>query len=81
MNKVEAIKQWALENYASSWGASTLIECFTDEELDAEFESFDAAKQWAGAESKAEECRREPWAELEERWIEDAAMERAGYSA
>lgn len=72
MTKVEQIKQWALDNYNACYGASTLIECYTDEELDAEFDSLEAAKEYAGFESDREEIRREPvaWA------LQDAMQER-----
>jgi len=47
MTKVEQIKAWAMDNYAESYGASSLIECWTDEELDAEFKSLEDAKSAA----------------------------------
>lgn len=46
-NKVNAIKEWAMENYATSYGASCLIECYTDEELDASFSSLRVAQSFA----------------------------------
>ena len=45
--KLNAIKAWALENYASSYGASVLVECYSNEELDAEFESLEEAIKFA----------------------------------
>jgi hypothetical protein len=44
---VDAIKAWAIANYEKSFGASSLVECFTDEELAAEFPSLAAAKRHA----------------------------------
>lgn len=42
--KVAAIKAWAMDNYATSYGASCLIECYTDEEIDANFASLREAQ-------------------------------------
>ena len=50
---VEAIKEWAQANYAKSYGASALLECFTDDELRAQFKDLAAAKRWAKAQSEA----------------------------
>lgn len=44
---VEQIKAWAMENYNKSFGASTIIECFTDEEIAAGFSSLADAKAFA----------------------------------
>ncbi len=49
---VEAIKAWAHANYEKSFGASSLIECFTDEELAAEFKSLADAKRYAKLQSE-----------------------------
>ena len=48
MSVVAEIKAWANENYEKSFGASSLVECWTDEELAAEFTTLAAAKEWAG---------------------------------
>ena len=45
MTKVERIKDWALNQYAENYGASCIVECFTDEEID-EFKSLDDAKEY-----------------------------------
>ena len=50
--KVKAIKEWAEANY-ESFGASALIECFSDEELDEKFESLADAKEYAGWKDEA----------------------------
>jgi hypothetical protein len=50
---VAAIKEWAQANYAKSYGASALLECFTDEELRAEFKNLAEAKRWAKLQSEA----------------------------
>ena len=42
--KVRGIKTWALDNYEK--GGSFIIECFTDEEIDAQFNSLAAAKRY-----------------------------------
>lgn len=49
MDKVEQIKAWANENYESSYGASCLIECFNDKELDETFPTFGHAVEYAAA--------------------------------
>jgi hypothetical protein len=49
---VEKIKVWALANYEKSFGASSLVECFTDEELAAEFNSLADAKRYAKLQSE-----------------------------
>ena len=46
-HSVDQIKAWALENYEKCYGASCLIECFTDEELTKEFKTLDDAKDFA----------------------------------
>ena len=50
---VDAIREWATANYSKSFGASALLECFTDEELRAQFPSLTAAKRWAKVQSEA----------------------------
>ena len=47
MSLAEEIKAWANENYEESYGASALIEAYTDDELTKEFTSLDDAKAWA----------------------------------
>ncbi|MES2336220.1 MAG: hypothetical protein V4551_16305 [Pseudomonadota bacterium] len=49
---VAAIKEWATANYSKSYGASALVETFTDEELRAEFKDLAAAKRWAKLQSE-----------------------------
>lgn len=47
MTKVEQIKAWAHDNYEKSYGASSIIECWEDCEIDAEFKSLKDAKSYA----------------------------------
>jgi hypothetical protein len=47
-NLVDTIKEWALQHYNESFGASCIIECMTDDEIRSEFESLDDAKAYAG---------------------------------
>ena len=49
---VATIKEWATANFNKSYGASALLECFTDEELRAEFKDLAAAKRWAKLQSE-----------------------------
>ncbi len=49
---VAAIKEWATANFAKSYGASALAECFTDEELRSEFKNLGEAKRWAKLQSE-----------------------------
>lgn len=49
---VAAIKDWATANYSKSYGASALVECFTDDELRAQFPNLTAAKRWAKLQSE-----------------------------
>jgi len=49
---VDAIKEWATANYSKSYGASALVETFTDDELRAEFKDLTAAKRWAKLQSE-----------------------------
>lgn len=49
---VEVIREWATANYSKSYGASALLECFTDEEMRAQFPSLTAAKRWAKLQSE-----------------------------
>lgn len=49
---VAAIKAWALANYEKSFGASSLVECFDDDELAAEFTSLADAKRYAKLQSE-----------------------------
>lgn len=49
---VEAIKDWATANYSKSYGASALVECFTDDEMRAQFPNLTAAKRWAKLQSE-----------------------------
>jgi hypothetical protein len=44
---VEQIKEWALENYSVSYGASCLVECFDDSELDDMFPTLESAQEYA----------------------------------
>jgi len=44
---VDDIKSWAMEHYNESFGASCIIECMTDEEILAEFNSVEDAKSYA----------------------------------
>ena len=49
---VAAIREWATANYSTSYGASALLETFTDDELRAEFKDLAAAKRWAKLQSE-----------------------------
>lgn len=49
---VEVIRDWATANYSKSYGASALLECFTDDEMRAQFPSLTAAKRWAKLQSE-----------------------------
>ena len=49
---VEQIKEWAMENYEKSFGASALIECWDDEMLANAFQSLEEAKDWASLQSE-----------------------------
>jgi hypothetical protein len=49
---VAAIKEWATANFDKSYGASALVECFTDDELRAQFPNLTAAKRWAKLQSE-----------------------------
>ncbi len=49
---VEAIREWATANYSKSYGASALLECFTDDEMRAQFPNLTAAKRWAKLQSE-----------------------------
>jgi hypothetical protein len=49
---VDAIKAWAIANYEKSFGASSLVECFSDEELATEFQSLADAKRYAKLQSE-----------------------------
>lgn len=49
---VVAIREWATANYSKSYGASALMETFTDDELRAEFRNLAAAKRWAKLQSE-----------------------------
>lgn len=44
---VEEIKEWAMENYDVSYGATVLVECFTDEELEEKFDTLKEAMEFA----------------------------------
>lgn len=43
----QRIREWAMDNYSTSYGASVLIECFDDGELEKEFKSLADAKRFA----------------------------------
>lgn len=45
MNKVEQIKQWAMENYDD--GGHWIIETMTDQEIFDEFKTIQEAIDWA----------------------------------
>lgn len=45
--KVDTIKEWAGEHYDTSPGAATLLEAFTDEELDIAFRNLGEAVAFA----------------------------------
>lgn len=49
---VDAIKEWATANYSKSYGASALVETFTDDEMRAQFLNLTAAKRWAKLQSE-----------------------------
>lgn len=49
---VDAIKDWATANFSKSYGASALVETFTDDEMRAEFPNLTAAKRWAKLQSE-----------------------------
>lgn len=53
MTTVEEIKAWANENYENSYGASALVETYTDDELAEEFASLEDAKAWANLHDEA----------------------------
>jgi hypothetical protein len=45
--KVKAIKKWAYANYNKSYGAQCIIECFSDTDLNEQFDTLRDAKSWA----------------------------------
>lgn len=45
--EIKKIKSWALDNYATSYGASFLVECFSDAELEEKFERSEDAIAFA----------------------------------
>ena len=47
MTTTERIKAWANKNYETSYGASALVDTYTDDELAKEFASLADAKAWA----------------------------------
>ena len=49
---VETIKAWALANYEKSFGASSIVECMTDDEIASEFKSLADAKRYAKLQSE-----------------------------
>jgi len=42
---LKSIKRWAKANYETSHGASTIIECYDDEQILIEFKTLKAAKE------------------------------------
>jgi hypothetical protein len=44
---VAAIKAWALDNYEKSYGASCIIECYSDSEIAQQFKSLKDAQRFA----------------------------------
>jgi len=50
---VDDVKSWAMENYNKSFGASCIIECMTDDEILAEFNSVQDAKSYAKLQDEA----------------------------
>jgi hypothetical protein len=50
---IKEVRDWANTNYSTSYGASALIETFTDEELVEQFKSLAAAKRWAKLQDEA----------------------------
>ncbi len=50
---IKEVRDWATANYNTSYGASALIETFTDEELVEQFKSLAAAKRWAKLQDEA----------------------------
>lgn len=50
---IKEVRDWANANYSTSYGASALIETFTDAELVEEFKTLAAAKRWAKLQDEA----------------------------
>jgi hypothetical protein len=49
MTLVEKIKKYANEHYEESYGAQTIVECFNDAEIAADFTSMKEAKEYMSA--------------------------------
>lgn len=49
---VKIVKDWALANYDKEWGASVIVECFTDYEIAREFDTLQDAKRFAKMQSE-----------------------------
>ena len=53
MALVDKIKEWANANYETSYGASCIVECFTDAEIEEQFSSLAEAKAYAALQDDA----------------------------
>ena len=47
MALVDKIKEWANANYETSYGASVIVECYTDAEIEQQFKSVADAQEFA----------------------------------
>lgn len=50
---IKSIKEWAMANYDTSFGASALLETKTDQELTSEFKTLAQAQEWASLQDEA----------------------------
>jgi len=55
---VARVKAWAMRNYNKLWGASVIIECMTDEEIAAEFQTLQDAVDFAELQTEARQNAR-----------------------
>jgi len=51
-HSIAQIKAWALENYDTNFGASCIIECFTDAEIAYSFKDLADAQSFAQVQSE-----------------------------
>jgi len=57
MTLVEKIKEYAEKHYEESYGAQTIVECYNDAEIAADFTSLKAAKEYmAGKDEQMANC-------------------------
>ena len=58
MALVDDIKAWANKHYETSYGASVIVECYTDAEIEQEFNSVADAQEFAELQDdrKADVC-------------------------